>query len=135
MDKSQWHRITNANLEAKLGDCSQCGSGVPIRVRQRPDRPSPRVSCGISGIAAKDRALAKRAGFVPLQATAEELRLKLSKQGGTCALCPRAEDLVKDHCHRTGRFRGWLCRSHNRALGLLGDDPGMLRAAAEYLEA
>jgi hypothetical protein len=27
-----------------------------------------------------------------------------------------------DHCHRTGAFRGWLCRRHNSALGLLGDD-------------
>jgi hypothetical protein len=39
-----------------------------------------------------------------------------------------------DHDHLTGKFRGWLCVSCNRALGLAKDDPDLLRALAEYLE-
>jgi hypothetical protein len=39
-----------------------------------------------------------------------------------------------DHCHTTGRFRGWLCRNCNVTLGLVGDDPNKLRALADYLE-
>jgi hypothetical protein len=42
--------------------------------------------------------------------------------------------LAVDHSHETGAFRGLLCHSCNRAIGLLGDDPARLRAAAEYLE-
>lgn len=51
-----------------------------------------------------------------------------------CAICGTADKLQIDHCHSTGRLRGWLCGTHNRALGLLGDDPVLLAAAAAYLE-
>lgn len=64
-------------------------------------------------------------------------------QGGTCAICEKAETttskagrvrrLAIDHCHTSGRVRGLLCGSCNRALGLFGDDPGLLDKAAKYL--
>ena len=41
-----------------------------------------------------------------------------------------------DHCHDTGRFRGWLCGPCNSALGIFGDTSLSLRAGAlAYLEA
>ena len=39
-----------------------------------------------------------------------------------------------DHCHKTGVFRGWICGSCNRIIGLAKDDPRRLRALADYLE-
>ena len=39
-----------------------------------------------------------------------------------------------DHCHRTGKFRGWICAKCNSALGLTGDSPSLLRELANYLE-
>lgn len=60
-------------------------------------------------------------------------------QGHACAICRRpdgtgkSEALHVDHCHRTGKIRGLLCGECNRAIGLLGDDPDRIRAAAEYL--
>lgn len=39
-----------------------------------------------------------------------------------------------DHNHETGEARGWLYPSCNKAIGALGDNPRLLRAAAEYLE-
>jgi hypothetical protein len=39
-----------------------------------------------------------------------------------------------DHCHTTGRFRGWLCRNCNVTLGLVGDNSQRLRALADYLD-
>lgn len=38
-----------------------------------------------------------------------------------------------DHCHRTGAFRGWLCRACNLGLGSLGDTHEALQRAADYL--
>lgn len=65
-------------------------------------------------------------------------------QCGACALCGKVpgEDpergrnqkcLHVDHDHKTGKIRGLLCSSCNRGLGYFGDDPVVLRRAAEYL--
>lgn len=64
----------------------------------------------------------------------------LSEQWGCCAICrttvPGRRDkfFAVDHNHTTGAVRGLLCQSCNRAIGLLKDDPSILRAAATYLE-
>lgn len=63
----------------------------------------------------------------------------LAAQGGCCALClsdrpgGRASTFHVDHDHDTGRVRGLLCHNCNRGLGYLGDDPDLLREAADYL--
>jgi hypothetical protein len=41
--------------------------------------------------------------------------------------------LVMDHCHKTERFRGWLCRNCNTGIGKLGDDLQGLHQAINYL--
>jgi hypothetical protein len=40
---------------------------------------------------------------------------------------------VLDHCHETGKFRGWICQSCNVTLGKLGDNAKSLRARIPYL--
>lgn len=50
-----------------------------------------------------------------------------------CAVCGTVDDLVIDHDHTTGALRGRLCRKHNAAIGMLGDDPALLDAARTYL--
>jgi Recombination endonuclease VII len=58
-----------------------------------------------------------------------------------CEICGRQVGLVRDHdhaCHRDKMcikcFRGFLCPPCNSGLGMFQDDPGLLRAAAAYLE-
>ena len=70
----------------------------------------------------------------------------LAFQDGKCAICKRditVDDPYKtarrtrvsvDHNHVTGRIRGLLCPDCNRVLGMMHDDPALLRAAANYLE-
>jgi Recombination endonuclease VII len=61
-------------------------------------------------------------------------------KNGLCQLCRRfAEDRARgpsrtmtpsldlDHCHTTGRFRGWLCWSCNEAMGKIEKNVGVLR--------
>jgi Recombination endonuclease VII len=52
-----------------------------------------------------------------------------------CEICGRtpAQRLQVDHDHTSGKFRGWLCRQCNTALGSLGDSLEALQRAAAYL--
>lgn len=57
---------------------------------------------------------------------------------GPCTTCGRSDvRRVVDHCHKTGdgHVRGVLCDGCNMALGGARDDPKVLRALADYLEA
>lgn len=75
--------------------------------------------------------------------TLEQYDTRLVAQNGVCALCRRPETavlkgklkrLAVDHDHLTGKVRGLLCSQCNTSLGMFGDDPSRLRAAADYLE-
>jgi hypothetical protein len=69
---------------------------------------------------------------------------KMSKaQDNKCGICNREESfgrkgvtyrLAVDHCHKTGKIRGLLCNSCNKAIGSLRDDPEIIRKAADYVE-
>jgi hypothetical protein len=53
-----------------------------------------------------------------------------------CEVCdeaPQGRKLAFDHCHANGHFRGWLCHRCNLALGLMRDDPTLLKKLADYL--
>lgn len=51
-----------------------------------------------------------------------------------CQICGNTSKLDIDHNHKTGKIRGMLCHNHNAGIGLLDDDPNLIRKAAEYLE-
>ena len=63
------------------------------------------------------------------------------RQLNLCAICGEPETrkgyttLVVDHDHATGIVRGFLCHSCNTTLGHMRDNPALLRAAADYLDA
>lgn len=55
-----------------------------------------------------------------------------------CQICDLSEvehyqGLSIDHCHETGRVRGWLCSGCNSGLGYFRDSPHLLDKAKEYL--
>lgn len=67
----------------------------------------------------------------------EEYKLR---QRGVCAVCGRSLDdegvkVCVDHIHDTTIVRGLLCNGCNVGIGMFKENPQVLRAAADYLEA
>ena len=55
-------------------------------------------------------------------------------QDGDCMICGEREGTHVDHNHSTGKVRGLLCSQCNSAIGLMNDNPDVLKAGADYLE-
>lgn len=54
-------------------------------------------------------------------------------QTTNCEACHTECTTVWDHNHVTGKFRGWLCRGCNLALGHLQDSHARCLALADYI--
>lgn len=74
--------------------------------------------------------------------TPEQYEEMFTVQGGLCAICMlpetakrngKVKQMAEDHIHGTTIVRGLLCANHNTGIGLFGDDPDLLEAAAFYL--
>lgn len=77
--------------------------------------------------------------------TLQEFERLFLKQKGKCKTCQKRikkfstskkkqDGAVVDHCHRTGRIRGLLCHTCNRAIGLLNDDIKLVARIIRYLK-
>ena len=68
----------------------------------------------------------------------------LELQNNVCLICGKPETHINnngkinllsvDHCHKTGKIRGLLCRRCNLTLGAINEDIKILKAAIIYLE-
>ena len=59
-----------------------------------------------------------------------------TEQENKCAICKKySEDLVIDHCHKSGEVRELLCRLCNAMLGMCNDNIETLQVAINYLTA
>ena len=74
--------------------------------------------------------------------TLEEYDELFYRQHGVCAICGRPETskykgtirhLAIDHNHVTNEIRGLLCQKCNQALGLLNDNPVIIKSMLEYI--
>jgi 23S rRNA G2069 N7-methylase RlmK/C1962 C5-methylase RlmI len=71
--------------------------------------------------------------------TVDQYNKMLAVQKNKCAVCNKDQKLFErrfdiDHCHETGTVRGLCCIRCNRGMGLLQDNPQLLRAAADHIE-
>jgi hypothetical protein len=115
-------------------------AGLCITCREPNDQPNKALCSGCS-LALSEKNRKKRPNLLYRYGiTSDEYDQLLVDQGGVCAVCGLPETsnfksrLSVDHNHETGRVRGLLCNTCNRALGLLRDNPEVLRNAASYLE-
>jgi hypothetical protein len=51
----------------------------------------------------------------------------------TCEICSEPGRISFDHCHNSGKFRGWLCVRCNLILGHAKDNPVLLEKLAVYV--
>lgn len=72
--------------------------------------------------------------------TLEEYNNMLIAQNNSCSIClisiedtKEKRNLAVDHCHTTGKIRGLLCMNCNKSLGLLKDNPLIVKNMLEYL--
>jgi hypothetical protein len=68
-----------------------------------------------------------------------EYQKLLTQHEYKCAIChiPHTEKakLVVDHCHKTGKIRGLLCRKCNSGIGFFDERPDIFWSARRYLDA
>lgn len=68
----------------------------------------------------------------------DEYEARLSRQKRRCAICRSLFGELNfpcvDHCHRTKKIRGLLCRTCNTGIGHLKDSVRLLKLAVNYLE-
>lgn len=145
---SEIHRVSEVDETTEVGVCSVCG---PIRVH----RVRPRAGGGWFWRCSRRNTISVAHWYKrnPRAADADRQRYYVLHRNGVspdriaeilgakpteCEICGRGEDeegrsLAFDHCHETGRHRGWLCGNCNTGLGKFQDDPALLQAAITYL--
>ncbi len=132
----------------KKKKCSKCGKEKKIeQFSPRNNRKSGRASwcreCVRNALkalyVATDRKIIRGRNLKALYGISlDEFDALLEQQNGVCIICGntnrRDEPLAVDHDHLTLEVRGLLCTKCNTALGCMGDNPTLLRKAANYLE-
>lgn len=73
--------------------------------------------------------------------TKEKYHELLEEQNNGCRICGATEakhrssnNLLVDHCHVTGKYRGLLCNRCNTSLGFVNDDIELLEKMVNYLK-
>lgn len=119
LDFDAFYRSTHHRGGPKVprGWCKQCHS---IRQKRLREESSDRV------------AMYRR--WLRYRLTEEQFTAMVASCDGLCHLCKRRNGESIDHCHETGRVRGYLCSPCNRALGLLGDNENGLQRALDYVK-
>ncbi|WP_442930669.1 endonuclease domain-containing protein [Micromonospora sp. NBC_00421] len=64
--------------------------------------------------------------------TEPQFRQMVGRYGGLCWVCRTNQGQCIDHCHESGKVRGWLCIPCNTGLGHI-ERPGWLSRASAYL--
>lgn len=137
--------MSDTEIES-LVRCTKCSLLKPeyaFRLRNRSDCPKPiRVKqclkCERAANRIRMKVYNKRKWVTQYGLTWDSYQELLDSQSRKCAACEAELDCGPnthiDHCHRTGKVRGILCRSCNIALGLLDDDKDRVSLLLNYIE-
>ncbi len=65
--------------------------------------------------------------------TFERYQELVRTEGIICAICRSTEKIGIDHCHASGRFRGFLCSGCNLAIGNIRESADRAEGLAKYI--
>lgn len=125
------HHVTSKHVAPRgTKRCNRCGEFVPLSefykaVAKKDGLVNQCKPC--FNISSREYALRRKYGI-----TQDDVDRMVRAQGGRCAICRKRKKLHVDHCHRTGKVRGMLCGTCNRAIGMLST-VRLLNAAIQYL--
>lgn len=145
------HRITNIDAESRTATCARCG---PVSIVFKPGKSGHGWRCAVARKEQWEvrdlvkRRIQKRDYRIrhahrdrlhrKYRLTVEVFDAMVAAQNGVCAICSQPcathSRLSVDHDHSTGLVRALLCRRCNSGLGHFGDNPRLLRLAADYLD-
>jgi hypothetical protein len=129
------HKSMKDGLQSWCVDCSK--KAITPKIRQN----RARTHAAMPIQKREERARRSRAAYLlrTYRLSVAEYDNILASQGGGCAVCGtkvpggRWNAFHVDHDHETGVVRGILCDLHNRAAGLVQDDPEIAANLAAYL--
>lgn len=116
------HRLSNLDIERREADCLKCGRVSILRKSGQKKTWMCRIARNERRGPNKKRSRGRPDPPYPCP--------------DACEACGRKQTRRKlnlDHCHETGKFRGWLCDYCNRGLGLIGDNLLSVMNLAAYL--
>jgi hypothetical protein len=138
-------------MESKT--CKRCGGDKPLSMfhvnrSQKDERHYICKPCNIEVVAAYNKANPEKHASHSryaryrkdgIEMSPERFETMLEEQRFSCAICFDPLNISKgkyglDHNHKTGEARGILCPTCNKGIGLLKDNPVVLRSAATYLD-
>jgi hypothetical protein len=123
------HKIIEKDVDSLKGVCSRCG---PVALKKTIRKKYTQYQCAIAYRESNDTQNQRRSGVNTHGLNPSEVSEFVSDK--VCNVCKTDLDVCVDHNHETHKLRGVLCRTHNLGLSFFGDDPVLLRRAADYLE-
>ena len=145
-EREERERLRHERKLANIARAEADAAVRALRVKTKADEREARIAAGIQVRAERQaltmrshrrRGKAKAAGYAPPPLEDDCPSRPVDGRCQSCGRTPRharfGETLCLDHDHRTGKFRGWICDQCNRGIGLLGDLPGGVMGAHEYL--
>jgi hypothetical protein len=131
------HRLLEVDADSKTGLCEGCG---PVDVRMKKRWRCINAVNQYRGNPANRDPEKKREGYKSASGThylsradRRELFTQSSQECQICHLPLTFEESRYDHCHESGKHRGFLCNSCNSGLGMFKDDTDILESAIRYL--
>lgn len=129
-------KTTVRGKDLRLGKTKTCGQGFHKYKGGRSRNKRGSLAWATHRLAML-KTVSEKQGYCAPIATAQEVQALWVLAAGRCAItgeCFSKKNMpCLDHCHVTGKLRGFIGRKANLAIGNLGDDPYLALAAYQYL--